>query len=399
MTEQRRTAVSRRALLTAGGLTAAATAGAVAAAAVGRVDPPGPEPQSIVAFHGDHQAGVETGPQAHAAFVAFTLRAGTDREAAVRMMRLASEDAARLTRAEPALGDQEPELATTPARLTVTFGFGPTLFTSLGLTGARPAGLVDLPAYPIDRLRAEFCGGDLLVQICADDQLVVAHAARQLIKTVRAFAGPRWLQRGFSHAAGPAASSGTPRNLMGQIDGTVNPQRASTDFGQLVWSTGSPAWFAGGTTVVLRRIAMHLDAWDELDRTGKELAVGRRLDTGAPLTGRLETDLADLTARDTSGLPVIPTFAHIARAAPRSGAERFLRRPYSYDDGLAGGTSNSGLLFAAYQADIAVQYLPVQQRLAQQDLLNDWTTPVGSAAFALPPGCALDGYIGEGLLG
>ncbi|WP_090763131.1 hypothetical protein [Nonomuraea maritima] len=36
--------------------------------------------------------------------------------------------------------------------------------------------------------------------------------------------------------------------------------------------------------------------------------------------------------------------------------------------------------------------------LSEADLLNEWTTPVGSAVFAVPPGCRQDGWIGESLL-
>jgi dye decolorizing peroxidase len=46
----------------------------------------------------------------------------------------------------------------------------------------------------------------------------------------------------------------------------------------------------------------------------------------------------------------------------------------------------SGLLWTAYAADITKQYVPVQTRLAEFDLLNQWTTPVGSAVFALARG-------------
>jgi dye decolorizing peroxidase len=71
----------------------------------------------------------------------------------------------------------------------------------------------------------------------------------------------------------------------------------------------------------------------------------------------------------------------------------------NYDDGIhADGRTNAGLLFAAYMANIETQYVPVQQRLSDLDLLNTWTTPLGSAVFALPPGCQAGGYIGEGLL-
>lgn len=390
--------VSRRALLqTGGGAAAAFGLGAGAAVAVPRLlldSSPPPTASRLEPFFGPHQAGVLTGRQSSAAFAAFTLRPQIRPADAQRMMRLVSDDAARLTQAQPALGDQEPDLARHPARLTVTFGFGPDFFTTLGLGVAQPAGLVDLPAYRIDRLQTRFSGGDVVAQIGADDPMVVAHALRQLTRTFRSFADRRWVQRGFTSAPG-----GMVRNLMGLVDGSSNPRPAEPDFGSLVWSTGAPGWFAGGTTLVLRRIAMTLSTWDELDTTGKELAVGRRVATGAPLGGQLEGDEPDLEAVDTSGLPVIPAFSHVARARARTPDERFLRRSYSYDDGHANDEdTGTGLLFAAYQADIGRQYLPVQQRLAASDAMNAWTVPIGSAVFALPPGAEPGGYVGEGLL-
>ncbi len=151
--------------------------------------------------------------------------------------------------------------------------------------------------------------------------------------------------------------------------------------------------------MVLRRIAMNLDTWDKLDEGGKELSVGRKLSNGAPLTGKNEFDSPDFDAKTATGLKVIPAFAHIRRARTEDPQQKFLRRPLSYDDGITeGGTPDVGLLFAAYMANIEYQYVPVQQRLADLDLLNTWTTPIGSAVFALPPGCQPGGFIGEGLL-
>ncbi|PPH25800.1 peroxidase, partial [Rathayibacter sp. AY1F9] len=60
--------------------------------------------------------------------------------------------------------------------------------------------------------------------------------------------------------------------------------------------------------------------------------------------------------------------------------------------------SNSGLIFAAFQADVTAQFVPIQKRLDELDLLNEWTTPIGSAVFAIPPGCVEGGYIGDTLL-
>ena len=157
-----------------------------------------------------------------------------------------------------------------------------------------------------------------MLQICADDPVVVAHATRVLVKNVRDLTTQRWRQLGFRTARSAEPDGMTGRNLMGQVDGTVNPVPGTTDFDQVVWSDGgAQPWMAGGTMMVIRRIQMHLDAWDVLDRASKELAVGRRLDNGAPLTGEKESDPVDVTIlRD--GIPVIPPNAHAALAHPQS---------------------------------------------------------------------------------
>ncbi|WP_156759004.1 Dyp-type peroxidase [Microbacterium karelineae] len=385
---------SRRQFLLGG-----AVAGIGAAAAVGidaalrtRDDAPvsagdeGTRAQTV-AFHGAHQAGIATEPQAHGAFVALDLRDGVGRDELARLMRILTDDAARLTQGEAALADSEPELAEHPARLTVTFGFGPRLVERAG--GRAPDWLGPLPAFEIDRLRPEFSDGDLLLQVASDDAMTLAHASRMLLKDARSFATVRWTQRGFRRARGTVRPGSTQRNLFGQVDGTVNPVPGTDDFDGVVWS--DDGWLAGGTSLVLRRIRMNLDKWDELDRPGREASVGRTLSNGAPLTGSDEFDEPDFGATSAIGFPVIPTFAHMRRARG-DGSERIFRRAYNYED------DDAGLLFASYQADVARQFTPIQRRLDEIDLLNEWTTPIGSAVFALPPGCDEGGFIGETIL-
>lgn len=158
-------------------------------------------------------------------------------------------------------------------------------------------------------------------------------------------------------------------------------------------------WLTGGTGLVLRRIQMNLDTWDELDRPGRELSVGRNLTNGAPLTGTNERDEPDFDAKDALGFPVIPEFSHMRRARSDGEGERIFRRSFNYDDAPdPGEVSNSGLIFVSYQADIDRQFIPIQRRLDELDLLNQWTTPIGSAVFAIPPGCQEGGYIGDTLL-
>ena len=383
-----------------------AVAGVGAAAAVGgdallravAAEPPPAPPhgESTVPFFGPHQAGVATDAQAHGLFVALDLLDGTDRPALTRMMRVLTDDAARLTRGEPALADSEPELAAAPARLTVTFGVGPRFVDRA--RGRAPGWLGPLPAFGVDRLQPDFSDGDLLLQIAADDPLTVAHAARMLLKDTRSFATVRWRQQGFRRAHGTVRPGTTMRNLFGQVDGTVNPVPGTPDFDEVVWST--QGWLAGGTSVVVRRIGMDLDRWDQLDRSGREQSVGRYLGNGAPLTGSREDDEPDFEATTEIGFPVIPEFSHVRRARSDDPAERIFRRSYNYDDRPVGdGISLSGLIFVSYQADVDRQFVPIQRRLDRLDLLNEWTVPVGSAVFAIPPGCDEGGFVGETLLG
>lgn len=352
----------------------------------------------VVPFHGAHQAGIATPPQAHATLIALDLRDGVDREALRRLMQLLTDDAARLTRGEPALADSEPELARVPANLTVTFGFGPEFVRRASTAATQsPAWLRPLPAFGIDRLEPSWSDGDLLLQIAADDPFTVAHAQRMLLKDTRSFATVRWTQPGFRRARGSEAPGTTMRNLFGQIDGTVNPAPPTVDFEQLVWMRDGV--FAGGTGMVVRRIRMDLDKWDRLDRGGREQSVGRTLSSGAPLTGQAEHDEPDFAAKNAAGFPVIAEFSHIRRARSDNRGERFFRRAYNYDDAPTGDeVSNSGLLFIAFQADVDAQFVPIQRRLDELDLLNEWTTPIGSAVFVVPPGCAEGGYVGEGIL-
>ena len=305
------------------------------------------------------------------------------------MMRLLSDDAARLTRGEPALADTEAENAVLPARLTVTFGFGPGLYRAARLTPA----VADLPGFTIDRLEKRWSGGDLLVQICADDPLTVAHTQRVLIKDARPFGTVRWTQTGFRRGRGVQDPAQTQRNVLGQLDGTRNPKTGTPGFDLAVWRPD------GSSTAVVRRIRAEMETWDKLGRADKELAVGRKLDTGAPLSGTKEDDEPDFGKTNDAGLPVMPDFAHITRAHVTDDSLKILRRPYNYDAApAADGKADCGLIFAAYQADVERQFVPIQRRLAERDLMNEWITPIGSAVFAIPPGCAQDGWVGDQLL-
>ncbi|SDH57569.1 Dyp-type peroxidase [Agrococcus jejuensis] len=398
-----RRGLSRRQLLLGGAVAGAGAAAAIGADAVARVATAAPAApaellhgDAVVPFHGAHQAAFTIPPQAHATMVALDLLPETDAEGLRRLLRILSDDASRLTQGEAALADSEPELALVPARLTATIGLGP---AAVALAGAAvPTWLAPLPAFAIDALEDAWSGGDLLLEVAGDDPLTVAHAQRMLLKGTRSFARIRWVQSGFRRSHGAEAQGTTMRNLFGQVDGTVNPQPGDADFDGLVFIRDG--WLAGGTSLVVRRIRMDLDTWDRLDRPGREQSVGRTLANGAPLTGTREHDEPDFAALTPIGFPVIPEFSHMRRARSDDPSQRFHRRAFNYDERPAGASvSESGMLFTAAQADPLAQFVPIQQRLSDLDLLNEWTTPIGSAVFAIPPGCEEGGFVGETLFG
>ena len=348
-------------------------------------------------FFGAHQNGIELELQTFSNFIAFDLHAETDKAAMLRWMSVITDDLDRLADGRPVLADAQPQLALGPARLTGTVGFGPTLFKKLGLESHAPKSFAELPPFKIDKLLSEFSAGDVLIQISCDDPIVLSHAARAIIRDSMTFASVRYSQAGFSNAQGVSPSGTRQRNLMGQVDGTDNPALGSDDFNRLVWIESGPEWAVGGTILVLRRIAMQLDTWDMLGRADKELVIGRNLTNGAPLGGKHETDVPDFEQTESNGLSVIPPFAHIRRAAPTNANERFFRRPFNYEVGVsANGTPDVGLLWTAYMRDMS-QYIPVQQRLANLDLLNKWTVPIGSSVFAIAGGVQPGEVIAEKL--
>ena len=311
--------------------------------------------------------------------MAFDLLKSTTKQDLVKWAELITDDIERLTAGKPVLADPSAEFAGTPARLTVTIGFSPQLISKIGAES--PAGFGELPAFKIDRLTPEFSDGEILIQVSSDDPIALFYASRALSRDTESFAKPRWVQQGFSNAAGVTPTGHTQRNLMGQVDGTDNPAPNSEVFDKQVWISEGPAWAVGGTQLVLRRIKMNLDTWDRLSTDSKEGVIGRKLSNGAPLGKQNETDLPDLEAEDENGIKVIPPYAHI-RKASGTAEQQFFRRPFNYE--VPG--AEAGLLWTAYCANIEKQYVPIQTALDEGDLLNIWTTPVGSSVWILPKG-------------
>ncbi|MDI3405969.1 iron uptake transporter deferrochelatase/peroxidase subunit [Streptomyces cavernicola] len=405
MTERTNTsAPSRRSLLALGGaglaVGAAAGAGAMAVAQGGPGGEPAAQAGAAVPFRGRHQAGIATAVQDRLHFAAFDVKTD-DRAELAALLEEWSAAAALLTAGRPvgegAYGgipeappdDTGEALGLKPSRLTLTFGVGPSLFDErFGLRERRPEALVDLPKFRGDNLDKARSGGDLCVQACADDPQVAVHAIRNLARIGMGTVAVRWSQLGFGKTSSTTPDAQTPRNMMGFKDGTRNI--AGTDTAALdehVWvsEADGPDWMAGGTYLVARRIRMNIETWDRTSLKEQEDIFGRTKGEGAPYGKKRERDEPDLRA--------MPEVAHVRLAHPDSnGGARMLRRGYSFTDGTDGlGRLDAGLFFLAYQRDVRDAFVPVQRRLAESDVLNEYIQHVGSAVFAIPPGVADQG--------
>ncbi|GAA2486541.1 iron uptake transporter deferrochelatase/peroxidase subunit [Streptomyces gobitricini] len=385
------------ALGAAGGAATYATAAGPAGTALATVG------STAVPFRGTHQAGILQPLQARGHLVAFDLAPGAGRKEATALMRRWSAVAERLMAGEPAGdGDTGVALDAGPSSLTVTFGFGASFFDRTGLVARRPAELDPLPAFSSDRLDARRSGGDLWVQIGADDALVAFHALRAVQKEAGAAAKVRWQMNGFNRSPGATAQPMTARNLMGQVDGTRNPKPSEPDFQERVFvpAGGDQPWMAGGSYAVVRRIRMLLDDWEKLPLERQERVIGRRKSDGAPLTGGGETTEIDLDRTGPDGKLVVPDNAHARISAPeQNGGAAMLRRPFSFHDGIGtDGTPDAGLLFIAWQADPRRGFVPVQRKLDRGDALSPFIRHEASGLFAVPGGPGEGEYVGQRLL-
>ena len=422
MTADRRPALSRRQLLAGTGLVGAALVVAGSPATSGASTPPagaaagdgaGTEAGTgTVPFHGDHQAGIATPEQARMVFATFDVT--TDRAGLAELLRTWTGAAATMTAGQALVGSTEPfappvdtgEAADLPAaRLTLTLGYGPTLFDDrFGLAARRPEALVDLPAFAGDQLDPARSGGDLCVQACADDPQVAFHAVHNLARLGLGSATLRYVQLGFGRTASAGVGDATPRNLLGFKDGTDNLVGADADaMATYVWvdDAGDQPWMVGGSYLVARRIRVHLEAWDRSTLDDQEQTIGRVKGSGAPLGRTDEHAPLDLDGLDSFGNPLIPDDAHVRLAAPVTNhGAAILRRGYSFVDGVDPGTGelDAGLFFICFQKRPAQQFVPIQQRLAGQDALAHYLVHTGSGIFACPPGTAPGRPWGDGLV-
>ncbi|MET0954420.1 MAG: Dyp-type peroxidase, partial [Cryobacterium sp.] len=260
------------------------------------------EANAVYPFYATHQAGIVTPAQDRLHFAAFDVSAGTSRADLIELLQDWTLAAAAMTAgkdigdfgADSGPYDAPPEdtgeaVGLPASGLTITFGFGPSLFQTeagedrFGLASSRPAELVELPHFPGDMLDTARSGGDLCIQACANDPQVAVHAIRNLSRIAFGRAAIRWSQLGFGRTSSTSTSQATPRNLFGFKDGTANIKaEESAAVTEHLWVGGNdgPAWMTGGSYLVARRIRMTIETWDRTSLREQETVIGRNKGEG-----------------------------------------------------------------------------------------------------------------------
>jgi len=386
---------------------------AAAAGTVQQSADPDAMANAVVPFYGARQAGISTAQQERLMFAALDVTT-TDVEELTRLLGRWAAMAARFTAGKPVsdspVRDEQPPFDTGeamdlgPHSLTITVGFGPSLFDDrFGLASRMPAELTPFGTIPGDAvMKPPISDGDLCIQACADDPQVVFHAVRNMVRAARGTAVLKWSQLGLGRASATGAGQTTPRNLMGFKDGTNNIH--ADDAGVLdeqVWVGPDAGWMANGSYLVARKIRMEIESWDTDPLTDQERIFGRTKTTRT--TGGDEFTPFDFAKTTASGETVIDVNAHTRLAAPeQNGGIRLLRRGYNYTDGQDPDTGKlaAGLFFIAFQRDPQAQFKVLQSRLGRADLLNEYIAHIGGGLWACPPGVIGPGdWFGKALFG
>lgn len=371
-------------------------------------------------FHGPHQAGITTPAQDQMHFAAFDVTATTTRAELIELLQDWTYAASRLTQGleisvtgafeggEYLPPDDTGEaVGISPAGLTLTFGFGPTLFETaegedrFGIAARRPADFAELPKMTNDFMDPARSFGDLCVQACANDPQVAVHAIRNLTRIAFGRAQLRWSQLGFGRSSSTSVSQETPRNLFGQKDGTANLHAEEPELlDEHVWIGGGAdrPWASGGSYLVARRISMTIEVWDSLQLGEQERVTGRDKREGAPLSGGTEFTEPDFAAPGEDGALLIDERSHVARVHPdHNDGIRMLRRSYNFVDGNdAQGRLDAGLFFIAF-VNSPDRFSRVHRSMSRDDMFVEYLKTTGTGVYLVPPGIADGHYIGQPL--
>lgn len=239
-------------------------------------------------------------------------------------------------------------------RLTVTVGFGATLFQTkagddrFGIMGLKPNALKIMPRVEGDKdFDPRNSTADLVIVLQCDDfyvneyffSLLYYGRVHDKIKVQR-------VERGYARP--------DSREPSGFEDGLTNPTQtlAAPDAAGAVFITTAdqePAWCTAGTYMAYRKIRRRMGKFFELDKTHRENEVfGVDRDTGA----RVSNPVANAHAQKMNPRRLTPDFLGV-----RDESRRIVRRPFFFNDGLgASGDEVRGVHHISFTRNLFGHY-------------------------------------------
>ena len=348
---------------------------------------------TYLSLYGEHQAGILTPVQDRLHFAAFDVITNSRAEL-VQLLKDWTAAAARMTQGlgagevGPTSGpygappdDTGEAIGLPPAGLTITFGFGPTLFRAEGKSrfglGRQPAALQRLPHFPADKLDPLRSDGDLCVQAvlttrkspCMPFATSPGSPSAGLL-----CGGHSWALAGLidfdqpGDATEPDGLQGRHHERQGRGPAAVDEHVCASRCRQQGELAGR--WLVSGG-------APHQHDHRDLGPPAAERAgAGHWPDKGrgAPLTGGGEFSQPDFNLIGSDQEPIVATDAHVRLVHPSNNAgAKMLRRGYNFVDGSDGlGRMDAGLFFLAYVRDPRTQFIPIQTKLGLGDGLSEY---------------------------
>jgi deferrochelatase/peroxidase EfeB len=359
------------------------------------------------------QAGITNRPPEHLLLASFNFAEGAEPRQAIEALRNVVEHELE-SRLDPPNEDktlpsaETGELGFQPnydrAFLTITLGLSESGVTKLALPEP-PADLRTIPWSDLVDAPPTDVGGDLVLQICADNLYICEHVVRRVEEELgdkftlnTAFIGS---QRYNSRPGRTSRREG--RALIGFLDGTSNlDPRHSQDDAELVFvdpkkvgdypdnppaeppaeqveygqqpgkgphfppdlspkPTSEPDWTKEGTYMTVQVSTFNTQEWDKEPQNDQEQTVGRFKVSGASLDLADEDD--DLEKEPAfaaeQGDTKVAVTAHIRKANPRGGPIDAKRRIFRRGYPLIGpgiGELQRGLIFIAFGRTISTQF-------------------------------------------
>lgn len=294
-------------------------------------------------------------------------------------------------------------------RVTITVGFGATLFTTIAgddrfnLAARRPRSLKIMPQIDGDEggFHPRDHASDLIILIASDDYYVNEFIFGWMHHgNVHPGLRIRQVERGYARP--------DSREPSGFEDGISNPRNLSPamQMNRLVYVTSAdnePGWCVDGTYLAYRKIRRRMASFFEKSLAEQEKVFGVEKSSG----------LRKLS---------MPDHAHAQKMNPRRrnhrdlfGKEdeerRFLRRPYFFNDGIgADGMEMRGLHHLSFVRNLGAQYeWPVLMwqtnpdfpfRGAGRDDLytSGGASNIGGGYYFMPPAPRSSAYLGSQLL-